>query len=145
MIRSSSATWKGTGKNGEGRLTSQASEIASLAFDFQSRFSQDSSRVNPEELIAAAHAIDFVMKLSFILGEAGFVPLLLNATSDIALVNGSITASHLSLIAEIPGITQEIFNASVKEAKSTCPVSRVLNLEITSEVKLINIPGNNQV
>jgi lipoyl-dependent peroxiredoxin len=77
MIRSSSASWKGSGKSGQGLLTNRDSAIAALPFDFQSRFSQDSGRVNPEELIAAALAIDFIMKLSFILGEEGFVALTL--------------------------------------------------------------------
>jgi osmotically inducible protein OsmC len=84
MIRSSSAIWKGTGRNGEGQLTSESHHIMSLPFDFQSRFSLNSARINPEELIAAAHAIDFVMKLSFILAEAGFIAMILKATANIS-------------------------------------------------------------
>jgi lipoyl-dependent peroxiredoxin len=145
MIRSSSVIWKGTGKDGEGQLTSESNCILSLPFDFQSRFSLNSTKINPEELIAAAHAIDFVMKLSFILGEAGFIAVMLKATANVSFVNGSLAGSHLVLTAKIPGITSETFEASVKEAELTCPISRALNMAVSSEAVLEFIGGNNHV
>jgi lipoyl-dependent peroxiredoxin len=145
MIRSSSVIWKGTGRDGEGQLTSESSCILSLPFDFQSRFSIKSTKTNPEELIAAAHAIDFVMKLSFILAEAGFVAVMLKATANVSFINGSLTGSHLVLAAKIPGISLDIFEESVKEAELTCPVSRALNITISSESTLELGGGNNHV
>jgi osmotically inducible protein OsmC len=145
MVRSSSVIWKGTGRNGGGQLTSESDRILSLPFDFKSRFSLNSANINPEELIAAAHAIDFVMKLSFILGEAGFVAVMLKATANVSFINGSLTGSHLVLNAKIPDITFDIFETCVKEAEITCPVSRALNITVSSEAALDFSGGNNHV
>jgi len=136
MIRSSTTTWHGPGQTGEGRLTAESNKLLASPFNFRGRFSTETDNINPEELIAAAHAIDFVMKLSFVLGEAGFVASSLTTTAHINFVNGSITDSHLVLFAVIPGIDRCSFDACVKEAELTCPVSRALKVKITTEAKL---------
>ena len=85
---------------------------------------------NPEELIAAAHAGCFSMKLSFVLGAAGFEPESIDTVCTITLESGTITNSHLKLTAKVAGISQEVFDASVDDAKANCPVSKLLNSNI---------------
>lgn len=76
------------------------------------------------------------MKLSFVLGEAGFTPESLETTSYVTFENGQITESHLVLNAKVPGISQEVFDASVKDAELNCPVSQVLKANISVEATL---------
>ena len=133
MIRSSTATWKGPGFNGEGRITTDSQVLNDVPFNYNARFSDEVTGTNPEELLAAAHASCFTMKLSFVLGEAGFTADFLKTTADIHFINGSIAGSHLKISAKIKGISQEVFNESVAEAERCCPISRVLNTKITFE------------
>lgn len=135
MKRSATAVWNGSGKEGKGTLSTQSKVLSNTSYDFKSRF-EDGTFTNPEELIAAAHAGCFAMKLSFVLGAAGFTPASLEATSTVNLENGAITSSHIVLNAKVPGIDAEKFNACAEEAKATCPVSKSLNMEITLEAKL---------
>lgn len=137
MKRKGTAVWNGSGKDGNGHLTTQSTVLNQTQYSFNSRFA-DGIGTNPEELIAAAHAGCFTMKLSFVLGEAGFTPETLETTSDITFENGVISKSHLILKAKVPGISQETFDASVKEAELNCPVSQVLKLEISVEATLEN-------
>src|SRR2546430_16949148 len=109
MKRTSTANWKGTGKDGKGTLTSASTVLNNTQYSFNSRFAEGVG-TNPEELIAAAHAGCFTMKLSFVLGEAGFTPDSLETTAHITLDNGVITASHLVLKAKVPGISKEQFD-----------------------------------
>lgn len=92
---------------------------------------------NPEELIAAAHAGCFAMKLSFVLGAAGFTPDSLDVTSTISLEDGVIKSSNLVLKASIPGISAEKFKECAEDAKANCPVSKALNMEITLDASLV--------
>lgn len=135
MKRSATAVWKGSGKEGKGTLSSQSKVLSNTAYDFKSRF-EDGSLTNPEELIASAHAGCFAMKLSFVLGAAGFTPESLEATSTVTLENGTLTGSHIVLLAKVPGIDAEKFNACAEEAKLTCPISKALNMTISLEAKL---------
>jgi lipoyl-dependent peroxiredoxin len=137
MTRTSTAIWKGPGITGAGQLIIQSANLPSSSFDFKGRFSLDAQNINPEELIAAAHAMDFVMKLSFVLGEFGYTANFLETTAQINFVNGSITGSHLILKAEIKQIEKDLFEQSVKEAELTCPVSRALNIPVTVEMTLV--------
>ncbi|HNQ00611.1 MAG TPA: OsmC family protein [Bacteroidia bacterium] len=137
MKRQSTAVWSGSGKEGKGHLTTQSSVLNQTQYSWSSRFEQGIG-TNPEELIAAAHAGCFAMKLSFVLGEAGFVPTSLKATAHINLENGTITESHIVLVANIPGISKEVFEASVKNAEQNCPVSKLLKAAITVDASLEN-------
>jgi len=136
MIRSSTATWKGPGFNGEGRLTTSSSVLYDVPYNFNSRFGETTMGTNPEELLAAAHASCFTMKLSFVLGEAGFVAAFLQTTANINFENGSIVGSKLILSANIPGISQEVFDESVADAARNCPISRILNTKITIDASV---------
>ncbi|TKC65197.1 OsmC family protein [Pedobacter hiemivivus] len=135
MKRTATAVWHGSGKDGNGHLTTQSTILDKSQYSFNSRFAEGKG-TNPEELLAAAHAGCFTMKLSFVLGDAGFVPDSLETTAYINFENGSITASHLVVRAKIKGIDQALFDTSVRDAELNCPVSRVLNAEITVESSL---------
>jgi lipoyl-dependent peroxiredoxin len=132
MKRHAKAVWNGTGKDGNGTLTTQSTVLDNTQFSFNSRFAEGIG-TNPEELLAAAHAGCFTMKLSFVLDEAGFKDKSIETTCHISLENGGITESLLVVKATIPGISKEVFEASVKDAEMNCPVSKVLNAKITVE------------
>jgi len=122
-------------KDGIGLITSQSLLLDQLQFSLDSRF-MDVNGTNPEELLAAAHAGCFTMKLSFTLDEAGFKEKTVSTTCYINFVNGGIIGSHLVVKADIPNISQEVFNACVKDAELNCPISRSLSVAITLETSL---------
>lgn len=136
MKRSATAIWNGSGKEGKGKLTTQTGILKDTPYNYVSRF-ESGTDTNPEELIAAAHASCFAMKLSFVLGAAGFTPDEINANCIITFKDGTITNSHLILKAKIPGITKEKFEESAKDAQLNCPISKALNTEITMEASLV--------
>ncbi|MBX5439435.1 MAG: OsmC family protein [Thermoflavifilum sp.] len=136
MKRTATAIWKGAGKTGFGQLTTQSKVLNNTAYDYRSRF-EDGTYTNPEELIAAAHAGCFNMKLSFVLGDAGFTPESLETTAEIALENGAITYSKLSLKAKVPGISKEKFQQCAEDAKANCPISKLLNTKIELDATLL--------
>ncbi|MCU0357007.1 MAG: OsmC family protein [Cyclobacteriaceae bacterium] len=136
MKRNATAVWKGSGKEGSGHLSTQSTVLSKTQYSFNSRFAEGTG-TNPEELIAAAHAGCFTMKLSFVLGEAGFVPEELTTVCVITLENGVITTSELSLTARVPGISAEKFSACAENAKQNCPVSKVLNTAVSLNATLV--------
>ncbi len=135
MKRNATAVWNGSGKEGNGHLTTQSTVLKQTKYSYSSRF-EDGPGTNPEELVAAAHAGCFTMKLSFVLGEAGFVPETLETKCFINLEDGKISESHLVLKAIVKGIGQDAFNAAVKEAELNCPISLSLNTKISVEATL---------
>ncbi len=135
MKRHATAVWQGSGKDGTGHITTQSKTLNETQYSFKSRF-EEGVGTNPEELIAAAHAGCFTMKLSFNLGAAGFTPQNLETNCKIALEDGAITTSHLTLKAKVEGITEEKFAELVKDAEQNCPISKVLNAEISVEYTL---------
>ena len=138
MKRNATAVWNGTGKEGNGHLTTQSTTLNKTQYSFNSRFA-DGVGINPEELIAAAHAGCFSMKLSFVLGAAGFTADEIQTQCEITLdpAVGAITESHLKVSAKIPGISKEQFDAAVTDAKANCPISKLLNANITHEAALV--------
>ena len=135
MIRHASAVWNGSGKEGKGTLTSQSGVLQQTQYSFNTRFA-DGVGTNPEELVAAAHAGCFTMKLSFVLGEAGFTPDSLETKCEITFENGTITKSHLTVKGSVPGISKEKFDECVKNAEENCPISKLLDTAISSEATL---------
>lgn len=135
MKRTATANWKGTGKEGKGLLSSQSGLLNNHAYSAGSRF-EEQAGTNPEELIAAAHAGCFSMKLSFILNAAGFVPDNIDTKCTVTIESGTITSSHLEMTASVPGIDQGKFIECANEAKETCPVSKALNTSITMDASL---------
>lgn len=135
MIRKATAHWTGTGKEGKGYLSTQSGVLDKTQYSFNTRF-EDGIGTNPEELIGAAHAGCFTMKLSFNLGGAGFTPKNLETKCEITFENGSITKSHLILRAEVDDITETQFAELVKDAEQNCPISKLLKTEISVEYTL---------
>jgi lipoyl-dependent peroxiredoxin len=135
MKRFATANWKGTGKEGKGLTTTQSGVLSNTQYSFSSRFAEGIG-TNPEELVAAAHADCFTMKLSFALNEAGFTADNIDTKCTITLENGSITASHLEVKATVPGIDAAKFSDVAADAKANCPISKLLNTTITMEASL---------
>jgi osmotically inducible protein OsmC len=135
MKRTATAHWQGSGKEGQGHLTTQSQVLSQTQYSFNTRFA-DGIGTNPEELIAAAHAGCFTMKLSFNLSAAGFVPTSLDTQCSITLENGVITQSHLQLQAVVNDITEAQFAELVTDAEENCPVSKLLKTNITLEYAL---------
>lgn len=136
MKRTATAIWNGSGKEGNGTLSTQSTVLNKTQYSFNSRFAEGVG-TNPEELMAAAHAGCFTMKLSFVLGAAGFTPEALETSCAISLEEGVITRSDLSVKARVPGITPEKFQECAADAKANCPVSKVYNMEISLEAILL--------
>lgn len=135
MNRLAKAVWNGTLKEGKGDLTTQSLILNKTPYSFVSRF-ENQAGTNPEELMAAAHAGCFTMKLSGDLTAAGFPPSELSTTSVVSLVNGVISKSALTVQAQVPGIAEEKFLEIANYSKETCPVSKAYNLAITLEAHL---------
>jgi len=139
MIRKAKAVWNGTGRDGSGHLSSDSGVLARTPYSFKTRFENEKG-TNPEELIAAAHAGCFTMALAFGLQRAGFTPTDLSTEAAVSLEqNGAgfrISRSALTLRASVPNLDQATFAKLAQEAEKNCPVSKVLNAEITLDAKL---------
>ncbi len=136
MKRSATAQWKGSGKEGEGKLNVQSGVIKNKKYDFRSRF-DDGTYTNPEELIAAAHAGCFSMKLSFVLGAAGLTPSRIDTNCTVTLESGAITSSHLEVKVKVPKLKAKDFPQYAEDAKANCPISKALNCEITMNAQIV--------
>lgn len=137
--RSGSAVWSGGIKDGKGAISTQSGVLNQTQYGFNTRF-ENGPGTNPEELIGAAHAGCFTMALSGKLGEKGMTARRLETTANVSLekegAGFTITAVHLTLVADIPGADQAAFDAAVADAKENCPVSKLLNAQITLESRL---------
>ncbi|NNC95639.1 MAG: OsmC family protein [Chitinophagales bacterium] len=137
FIRTANANWKGTGKEGKGTLSTQSKTLDSAPYSFHTRF-EDGKGTNPEELVGAAHAGCYTMKLSFLLSNAGFVPNNLSTEAKVLFEDGAVTQVELNLQGEVDGIEEGKFVELAEEAKMTCPISKLLNTEIVLNTKLIS-------
>ena len=139
MIRKINAVWNGNGADGSGSLTAQSGAFASMPYSFKTRFENDDGKLgtNPEELIAAALAGCFNMKLSFVLNESNFSPEELNTEALLVFEEGKVLSIELDLRGKVPNITEEKFHELSVEAKNNCPISGVLNCEISLNASLI--------
>jgi osmotically inducible protein OsmC len=139
MKQKASAQWQGSLKEGSGTLSTGSGALAAKPYAFKTRFEGEQG-TNPEELIGAAHAGCFSMAFSMILGMAGFTPDRIETTATITLEakdgGFAITASHLDVMASIPGIDDATFQDLAAKAKAGCPVSKVLNAAISMDAKL---------
>ena len=141
MKRTASAVWNGSLKEGKGTLTSTGGALKNTPYSFAQRFG-DTPGTNPEELIAAAHAGCFAMAFSAELGKAGFTPTQLDATAEVSLENvegkgWTVTTSHLILKGKVPNIDAAKFNEIANQAKTGCPISKLLNAKITLDATLV--------
>jgi len=143
MNRSANVTWKGTGTEGTGAITTQSGVFKDQPYGFKARFQSEDGKAgtNPEELIAAAHAACFTMALAFKLTGAGHPPTELRTEAKIDMVKTdagwTLPASHLTVRANVPGIDAAKFNELAETAKANCPVSKALAaMTITLDAKL---------
>jgi osmotically inducible protein OsmC len=136
FTRRANANWKGTGMEGKGTISTQSTTLDNAQLSFKTRFEQGVG-TNPEELIAAAHSGCFTMQLSFLLSEAGFVPEDLDTTAKVTFEEGTITLIQLELTGKVPGISAEEFQQTAQKAKEICPISKLLNTEITLSITLL--------
>jgi len=140
MIRKAKAVWRGTGRAGTGQLSTDSGVLAETPYSFRTRF-EDEKGTNPEELIAAAHAGCFTMALAFQLQGAGFTPTELITEAAVSLEPEGqgfrITRSALTLRANVPKLDEAAFAKMAGEAEKNCPVSKVLNAQITLDAKLV--------
>nr|WP_294782338.1 OsmC family protein [uncultured Flavobacterium sp.] len=136
FTRRANANWKGTGMEGKGTISTQSTTLDNAQLSFKTRFEQGVG-TNPEELIAAAHSGCFTMQLSFLLSEAGFVPEDLDTTAKVTFEDGTITLIQLELTGKVPGISAEDFQQAAQKAKEICPISKLLNTEITLSINLL--------
>ncbi len=139
MKRNASAVWNGGLRDGNGKMSSGSGVLADTQYSFSTRF-ENGIGTNPEELIAAAHAGCFSMALSAELEKAGLTPESVSTNSSLTFektdAGFTITTIHLDVIANVPGADAETFAKIAEGAKGGCPVSRVLNAEITMDAKL---------
>ena len=140
MIRKAKAVWRGTGRAGDGKLSTDSGVLAGTPYSFRTRFENEKG-TNPEELIAAAHAGCFTMALAFQLQAAGFTPTELTSEAAVSLdpegQGFRISRSALTLRASVPNLDEATFTRLAGVAEKNCPVSKVLNAEITLDAKLV--------
>ncbi len=141
MQRTASAHWAGGLKDGKGTVSTQSGVLNQTPYSFSTRF-ENGTGTNPEELIAAAHAGCFSMALSAQLGEAGMKADSIDTKATLTLektdAGFTITAIHLDVKVKIPGADQAKFDTAAQNAKKGCPVSRVLNTNITMDAQLVS-------
>jgi osmotically inducible protein OsmC len=139
MKRKATAVWNGGLRDGKGKISTDSGVLRDTQYSFGTRF-EEGAGTNPEELIAAAHAGCFSMALSARLGEAGLKPERIATTATVMLdkTDGgfAITAVHLDVKATIPGADRQKFETAASNAKTGCPVSKVLNAAITMTAAL---------
>ncbi len=140
MIRRATIEWRGTGRDGSGEVTTESGVLDKAALTYKTRFGDDKG-TNPEELLAAAHAGCFTMAVAFALQTAGYTPTLLDTDAAVTIEqeggNFRISKSALTLRGTVPSISAPEFLALVETAKQNCPVSKVLNAEITLDAELV--------
>lgn len=140
MIRKARAVWRGTGRDGDGDLTTDSGVLSSSPYSFKTRFESEPG-TNPEELIAAAHAGCFTMQLAFLIQREGAAAETLETEAAVSLVPDGegfkIERSALTLKAKVPGMDQAKFDELARTAEKVCPVSRLLNAEITLDATLV--------
>ena len=136
MKRTAAANWQGSGKEGHGTVSTQSTVLDGTQYSFNTRFA-DGIGTNPEELVGAAHAGCFTMKLSFVIGEYGLTAENIDTKATVTFENGAIPNIHLSVKASVPGMTVEQFAEAAQNAKANCPISKLLNTDITMDAELV--------
>jgi osmotically inducible protein OsmC len=139
MKRKGSARWEGGLKDGHGTVSTVSGVLSNTPYGFSSRF-EEGKGTNPEELVAAAHAGCFSMALSAQLGNAGMTARKIETTATVTFekleAGFTVTAVHLDVTANVPGADKAKFDEAAANAKSGCPISRLLKAEITMEARL---------
>lgn len=139
MKRNAAAVWEGGIKDGKGQVSAESGTFSNAPYSFVNRFEQPQG-TSPEELLAAAHASCYSMALSLVLGESGITPERIDTTATVTVAPDdggfTITAVHLDVHAQIPGVENDQFQTAANAAKDGCPVSKLFNAEITLNAQL---------
>ena len=135
ITRKATAVWKGSGKEGNGTVTTDSKVLDNQQYGFKSRF-EDGKGTNPEELIGAAHAGCFSMKLAFNLQEAEITADEIKTEAKVILKDGAINDIHLTCTVKASGLDNDKFQELAKDAKENCPISALLNANIHLEASL---------
>jgi osmotically inducible protein OsmC len=137
--RTATARYEGTGKDGQGWISTQSGALRDQRYGFGTRFG-DEPGTNPEELIAAAHAGCFTMALAFALAREGLADGRLETRAKVTIEQEDdgfkIKKSDLELSAEVPGIEERRLRELAEDAKAHCPVSKLLNAEMALSVRI---------
>jgi osmotically inducible protein OsmC len=140
ITKAGSAKWTGSLKDGKGTVSTESTALKDQPYGFNTRF-EDKSGTNPEELIGAAHASCFSMALSMILGQSDLTPDEISTTAKISMDKDgdgfAVKSSHLTVAAKVPGASEEDFMKAAEAAKAGCPISKLLNCEITMQARLV--------
>ena len=141
MKRNASAHWEGGLKDGKGTISTESGVLANTQYSFGTRF-ESGKGTNPEELIGAAHAGCFSMALSGQLANAGLTAQSIDTTATVTFekleAGFTVTEVHLKLVAKVPGADKAAFETAANNAKSGCPISRLLNAKITLDAQLVS-------
>ena len=135
FTRNASASWEGSIKEGKGNITTGSGALSKAQYAFGTRFKEENG-TNPEELIGAAHASCYTMQLSGLLGEDDYTPDDLHTDAKVTFKDGEIVKIALDVSGKVPNITEEDFVRIAEKAKEVCPVSKLLDTEITLNAKL---------
>ncbi len=140
MVRKASAVWRGGLKDGKGSVSTNSGVLTAVSYNFSQRF-EDQPGTNPEELVAAAHAACFSMKLSGVLGAASLVPESIDTKASLTLEKlesgFAITEIHLDVSAKVPTASADAFAKAAEEARKNCPISQLLKCKISLEARLV--------
>jgi len=141
MKRKATAVWQGGLKDGKGVVSTESGVLEKAQYSFSTRF-ESGKGTNPEELIAAAHAGCFSMALSGQLANAGLTAQSIDTTATVTFekleAGFTVTEIHLKLVAKIPGADKAAFETAANNAKTGCPISRLLNTKITLDAQLVS-------
>ena len=141
MKRNASAHWSGGLKDGKGTVSTESGVLSNTQYSFGTRF-ENGPGTNPEELIAAAHAGCFTMAFSAQLGNAGLTAQSIDTTATVTFekleAGFTVTQVHLQMKANVPGASKEAFDTAAGNAKTGCPISRLLNTKITLDAQLVS-------
>ncbi|MCE3229888.1 MAG: peroxiredoxin, OsmC subfamily [Bacteroidetes bacterium] len=138
MINTATAIWHGKGVDGKGALTSKSRALNGISYSYKTR-TESNLGTNPEELVAAAHAGCFAMKLAFIFESAGYVADEINATCEVTFEAGEVTSSHIDLKVRMAGINKSEFDQLVEDSGKNCPISKLLKTQLTVKSELVLI------
>ena len=134
--RKATAHWTGNGKEGKGSLDTQSGVLSKTQYGFKSRF-EDGIGTNPEELVGAAHAGCYSMKLAFNLQEENITPDSIETEATVVLDSGAVTEIHLNTKVKASGLSKEKFNELAEDAKQNCPISKLMNAKIVLKAALV--------
>lgn len=125
-----SIRWEGAGKTGKGQISTESGALKNYPYGLASRFGDDRSGTNPEELVGAAHAACLTMAFALALESDGLAAKHIDTRAAVHLAKDgdgfTIDRIALELSASIPGITEARFQQLASGAKSGCPLSKAL-------------------